>query len=989
MNNPWIIKTKSNKTTLLLLIVFSLLLSMFLGCDLFEKEKYTLVIGINEEDAGSVRREPDHKEYIESTIVKLTAVPNDGWEFDYWQGDAEGTDPTIEITMDGNKEINAMFKQKEFSLTVDTQGQGTVSIDPEQETYFHGEEVTLDPVPKKGWLFSHWEGDLSDKDTPAIITMDRDKTITAVFVKKEYQLSLNTTGQGTVDAEPQQDLYEHGTIVTLTASPDTGWEFDHWQGDAKGSEPTIEITMDGDKEITAVFKQKEFTLTVDTQGQGSVSVEPEKETYFFGQEVVLDPIPDQGWAFSHWEDDLSGKDTPAIITMDRDKSITAVFVKKEYQLSLNTTGQGTVDAEPQQDLYEHGTIVTLTASPDTGWEFDHWQGDAKGTETNIEITMDGDKEITAFFKQKEFTLTVDTQGQGSVSVEPEKETYFFCQEVNLTAIPEENWNFYQWAGDASGNEKTLTLIIKQDTKVRAIFGEYYQVTGEISIKHNWPASAVEDISPKSNGLKLPSRKLDTGFFDDLYKPGQIIIKFHPLTAQSEKKSVFQNMNLEILDRIDYLNAYLVKTPSFDIQSDIFSVKSFPSVVYAEPNYIARALTNLPNDEHYSFQWHYPQIRLPQAWNITTGSSQVRIAVLDTGVDTGHPDLGTNVDTDAGYNFVDNNTDTNDRHGHGTHVAGTIGADTNNNLGVAGVMWECSIIPVKVLNDGGIGSFWGIAQGILYAAGLTEDPSICEPAQIINLSLGGSFNNSTLQNAVQAAADSGLIMVGASGNNNGSILYPALYPEVIAVGAVDYNYPDAPQRAPYSNYGSELDIVAPGGDSNVDSDGDGYVDGVLSASFDKNGTKDYVYRFSTGTSMATPHVTGVIGLMLAEGIPAYRIREIITKTSIDLGTTGFNSYYGHGLINAYWAVNDVQHIRILVGNRIGNKIEAVKEKKIDLRATNYSIDNIPPGEYRVYAWIDVQDNNIIEAGDYLAQTEKIVFDEMGTLNKDLVLTEKNN
>jgi len=164
---------------------------------------------------------------------------------------------------------------------------------------------------------------------------------------------------------------------------------------------------------------------------------------------------------------------------------------------------------------------------------------------------------------------------------------------------------------------------------------------------------------------------------------------------------------------------------------------------------------------------------------------------------------------------------------------------------------------------------------------------------------------------------------------------------------------------------------------------------LSASFDKNGTKDYVYRFSTGTSMATPHVTGVIGLMLAEGIPAYRIREIITKTSIDLGTTGFNSYYGHGLINAYWAVNDVQHIRILVGNRIGNKIEAVKEKKIDLRATNYSIDNIPPGEYRVYAWIDVQDNNIIEAGDYLAQTEKIVFDEMGTLNKDLVLTEKNN
>jgi len=529
--------------------------------------------------------------------------------------------------------------------------------------------------------------------------------------------------------------------------------------------------------------------------------------------------------------------------------------------------------------------------------------------------------------------------------------------------------------------------MEQDKTVLAIFTNNNSVTGEIVLDHNWPFSAVENAVVDGKTTPQPTKLNFESFNHYDYVPGQMIVKFHPITTQTEKSSVFQARNLEILDRINYLNAYVVKTSSPDIHNDIAAVQSFSSVAHAEPNYTARTLTNIPNDSYYNWQWHYPQIRLPQAWSINTGSSSVRIAVLDTGIDTGHPDLGNNVDVASGYNFVDNNTDTMDWNNHGSHVAGTIGADTNNNQGVAGVMWDCSIIPVKVLGDGGSGSYWGIAQGILYAAGLTEDPAIPEPVQIINLSLGGPNNSSILREAVKAAAEAGVIMVGASGNNNGSILYPALYPEVIAVGAVDYNYPDAPQRAPYSNYGDELDLVAPGGNTEVDSNNDGNPDGVLSTWFPRGGPKDYDYSFFQGTSMATPHVAGVIGLMLAEGIPTNRVREIIQRTSIDLGSTGFNHYYGHGLINAYWAVNDVQHIRILVGNRIGNEIEAVKEKEIDLRATNYSIEDIPPGEYRIYAWIDVLGSNLIEPGDYLAQSEKIEFGQGKIYYKDLILFEQ--
>ncbi len=216
---------------------------------------------------------------------------------------------------------------------------------------------------------------------------------------------------------------------------------------------------------------------------------------------------------------------------------------------------------------------------------------------------------------------------------------------------------------------------------------------------------------------------------------------------------------------------------------------------------------------------------------------------------------------------------------------------------------------------------------------------------------------------------------ASGNSNCSLLYPAGYPEVIAVGAVGYNGSLAPARAPYSNFGPELDLVAPGGDLSF---------GILST--DVNSSGGHIYGYRAGTSMAAPHVAGVLGLMLAAGINPDEARDILCRTSMDLGEPGFDPYYGYGLVNAYWAVNEVEGIRILVGERQGETVAAVAEGQVCLQAKGFNLADIPAGEYKVYAWIDIQGDGIIAPGDYFAASDPIVFAGDGEYYLDLILRE---
>lgn len=255
---------------------------------------------------------------------------------------------------------------------------------------------------------------------------------------------------------------------------------------------------------------------------------------------------------------------------------------------------------------------------------------------------------------------------------------------------------------------------------------------------------------------------------------------------------------------------------------------------------------------------------------------------------------------AGYDYINNDTHANDDEGHGTHVAGTIAQTTNNNLGVAGVAFNTTLMPVKVLDAAGSGSYQQVADGIYYA---TDNG-----AKVISMSLGGSSHSTVLENAVAYAYNNGVIVIAACGNSNvSSCDYPAAYNSyVIAVGATQYNE----IKAPYSNYGSSLDIVAPGGNTGVNQNGDGYADGVLQNTFGDTPV-DFAYWFYQGTSMATPHVSGVAALILGlrPSFTPDQVRNTLQSTAEDKGSAGWDSTYGWGIVDAQAALASIPAVSI--------------------------------------------------------------------------------
>ncbi len=366
----------------------------------------------------------------------------------------------------------------------------------------------------------------------------------------------------------------------------------------------------------------------------------------------------------------------------------------------------------------------------------------------------------------------------------------------------------------------------------------------------------------------------------------------------------------------------------DTLAIVKALRRRPDVASADLNYIQHPIA-VPNDTYYGLQWHYPLIKLPQAWDVSTGSASVIVAVVDTGVFLAHPDLAPNLV--PGYDFILDPTRANDGNGvdpdpddpgdsatrgkssyHGTHVAGTVAAASNNGSGVAGTSWGTRILPVRVLGIRG-GTSFDIIQGVKWAAGLLDAPAPPirpeRPADVVNLSLGCQ---NCFSSAEQAAYDevraAGVVVVAAAGNESSGIAgYPASYAGVISVSAVDM----LQNGAPYSNFGPNVDVAAPGGDMSQDQDRDGRPDGVASTWKDDTepGALQAVYRLMQGTSMASPHVAGVIALMKAvcPALTPVQVDGILTSggMTVDIGTPGRDDLYGHGLLDAFEAIQSAQ------------------------------------------------------------------------------------
>jgi len=406
------------------------------------------------------------------------------------------------------------------------------------------------------------------------------------------------------------------------------------------------------------------------------------------------------------------------------------------------------------------------------------------------------------------------------------------------------------------------------------------ISGALSVVAATAATSAGPADAPARGTPLsPARRAAPATADLV--PGEVIVRFEDGVRTSAITTLdVAGVRLQAVRPLALPNATLFRAPAVDRDATLALVaelRARSDVRYADPNWILQPLSP-PNDPLYPSQWHYPAIGLPAAWDLTTGSASVVVAVGDTGIlyagnasPETHPDLVGRVL--SGYDFISDPAMAGDGDGrdpdpfdegndpHGTHVAGTIGAATDNGVGVAGVDWAAQLLPVRMLGEGG-GSLLDIVEGTLWAAGFAVPgvPPNPTPAHVINLSLGGEAPCAgSLQEAfdrIATASPNAAIVVVAAGNedDDAGFTTPANCANVIVVGATEA----LGRRAPYSNYGSRVDVMAPGGDLTADRNADGRPDGVLSLARDANG--DFGYGLAQGTSMAAPHVAGVISLM---------------------------------------------------------------------------------------------------------------------------------
>lgn len=399
---------------------------------------------------------------------------------------------------------HSLFLAESYRLSTST-ANGTITKNPDREYQPLNGVANLTAVPDLGYQFQRWLGDrpvAQEFSNPLILTMDQDRAVSAVFQLKAYSLAIGSAN-GTVTRNPNAGIYAHGDTVILTATPNTGYLFTHWSGDvapADDSKNPITITMDANKVITAQYVAT-YTLNT-TAANGTVSRDLAGPTYVQNTAVKLTATPNTGYSFVNWTGDVAaGLETqnPLTVTMDANKSITAVFAINTYTLNTNALNGGILRV-PNLAVHAHGTPVTLTAIPGTGYQFAKWTGDIPAiaeTTNPYTVTMDRNKAIFAQFELKAYPLTI-LSPNGTVLKVPNQATYLHGTEVTVTATPNADFHFWRWTGNQSFRpvvDNPMVVTMDQARTLTAQFVENLSSPDPVSLSRDWflgnsPASTV-------------------------------------------------------------------------------------------------------------------------------------------------------------------------------------------------------------------------------------------------------------------------------------------------------------------------------------------------------------------------------------------------------------------------------------------------------------------------------------------------------------------
>src|SRR5436309_2016774 len=319
--------------------------------------------------------------------------------------------------MDVDKTVTATFAINTYSLGVTTLGQGSVAKNPDQPSYDHGTTVTLTATPATGWHFAGWSEAVTGMTNPTSVTMDGGKTVTATFAINTYTIAASAGDHGTISPNGAVAV-DHGTNQTFTITPGTGYHIATVLVDGSPVEPQASYTFTNvtdNHTIETSFAINTYSLSVVTVGQGSVAKSPDQPSYDHGNTVQLTATPLTGWHFAGWSGAATGTANPVSVTMDGGKTVTATFAINTYSLAVAAVGQGSVAKNPDQPSYDHGTTVTLTATPATGWHFAGWSEAVTGMTNPTSVTMDGGKTVTATFAINTYTIAASAGDHGTIS----------------------------------------------------------------------------------------------------------------------------------------------------------------------------------------------------------------------------------------------------------------------------------------------------------------------------------------------------------------------------------------------------------------------------------------------------------------------------------------------------------------------------------------------------------------------------------------------
>jgi len=456
------------------------------GVHVYTEHRFPLTLAA--QGSGTITPEPGTSYADEGAALSIEATPAPNWRFSHWTGDVAAeyasNNPLAFVMPARAAALTAVFEEVTYQLEITKEGGGYTDPLPGPHAYLHDTTVTVQAIPDPGWRFDRWEGE-PDGDwqaNPATVTMTGDKALRAVFVPigVPVTMAVGPAGGGITYPAPGTREITAQSSLTLAALPEAGWRFDHWEAVGaevpEGNPATVTIT--GEATFTAVFARITHTLTLSTEGEGTLNPAIGAHVFNYGTTVMIEAIPADGWRFAGWEH-LGAKSAPEPanplpVTMTGDLALRAHFVRIEEGLTILVRGMGATTPAPGNYQYAQGDHVTLTATPDENWMFSYWEGvEELPQSTSIDLVIFGNQVVTAVFVPRKATLTLAVTGEGTTTPATGAHIYDPGDTAVLYAQAADGWRFAHWEGtpadQASANPASFTITA--DMAVTAVFEE--------------------------------------------------------------------------------------------------------------------------------------------------------------------------------------------------------------------------------------------------------------------------------------------------------------------------------------------------------------------------------------------------------------------------------------------------------------------------------------------------------------------------------------